>query len=181
MRLKAVPIVGDAWGKFRRELKLFETFEIHTRMLGWDDKWSFLEHRFVKDGRTAGVVVMRGVFRAAERHAAGAAGERPRPAGTVAGHAGMADRMVRQLRRHERPAAHGRSQELKPLDTQRAHCSLQLGQQQRAFLLAGVREHQHFHFTHLRIAFAQDGMASLGQLDLDDAAMRRIGRALDPP
>jgi hypothetical protein len=64
MRLKAVPIVGDAWGKFRRELKLFETFEIHTRMLGWDDKWSFLEHRFVKDGRTAGVVVMRGVFRA---------------------------------------------------------------------------------------------------------------------
>ncbi|MYM21997.1 thioesterase [Duganella sp. FT135W] len=64
LRLKAVPIVGDAWGKFRRELKLFETFEIHTRMLGWDDKWSFLEHRFVKDGRTAGVVIMRGVFRA---------------------------------------------------------------------------------------------------------------------
>ena len=32
-------------------------------MLGWDEKWSFVEHRFVKDGRVAGVVVMRGVFR----------------------------------------------------------------------------------------------------------------------
>lgn len=63
LRRKAVPIVGDAWGKFRRELKLFETFEIHTRMLGWDEKWSFLEHRFIKDGRVAGVVLMRGVFR----------------------------------------------------------------------------------------------------------------------
>jgi acyl-CoA thioesterase FadM len=65
LRHKAVPIVGDAWGKFRRELRLFESFEVHTRMLGWDDKWSFLEHRFVKDGRVVGVVVMRGLFRAA--------------------------------------------------------------------------------------------------------------------
>lgn len=66
LRHKAVSIVGDAWGKFRRELKVFESFEIHTRMLGWDDKWSFLEHRFVKDGRVAGVVVMRGVFRSSK-------------------------------------------------------------------------------------------------------------------
>jgi acyl-CoA thioesterase FadM len=31
---KALPIVGDNWGKFRKELKLFQKFEIHTRMLG---------------------------------------------------------------------------------------------------------------------------------------------------
>ena len=64
LRHKAVPIVGDVWGKFRRELRLFERFEIHTRMLGWDEKWSFMEHRFVKDGRVLGVVLMRGLFRA---------------------------------------------------------------------------------------------------------------------
>jgi len=63
LRHKALPIVGDVWGKFRRELKLFETFEIHTRMLGWDEKWSFVEHRFVKEGRVVGVVIMRGLFR----------------------------------------------------------------------------------------------------------------------
>jgi acyl-CoA thioesterase FadM len=64
LRHKALPIVGDTWGKFRRELRLFESFEIHTRMLGWDQKWSFMEHRFVKNGRVLGVVVMRGLFRA---------------------------------------------------------------------------------------------------------------------
>lgn len=63
LRHRARPIVGDVWGKFRRELKLFERFEIHTRLLGWDDKWSFIEHRFVKDERTVGVVIMRGLFR----------------------------------------------------------------------------------------------------------------------
>lgn len=63
---KALPIVGDTWAKFRRELRLFESFEIHTRMLGWDQKWSFMEHRFVKDERVLGVVIMRGLFRAAK-------------------------------------------------------------------------------------------------------------------
>ncbi len=66
LRTKALPIVGDTWGKFRRELKLFEAFEIHSRMLGWDDKWSFMEHRFVSKGRVIGVVVMRGLFRSAK-------------------------------------------------------------------------------------------------------------------
>lgn len=66
LRHRAVPIVGDTWGKFRRELRLFESFEIHTRMLGWDDKWSFVEHRFVRQGRVAGVVIMRGLFRSSQ-------------------------------------------------------------------------------------------------------------------
>ena len=66
LRHKAVPIVGDVWGKFRRELRLFEAFEIHSRMLGWDDKWVFMEHSFVRNGRVLGVVIMRGVFRSAK-------------------------------------------------------------------------------------------------------------------
>ncbi|MCU1740961.1 MULTISPECIES: acyl-CoA thioesterase [Pseudomonas] len=65
LRHRAVPIVGDTWGKFRRELRLFETFEIHSRILGWDHKWSFMEHRFVSKGRVVGTVVMRGLFRSA--------------------------------------------------------------------------------------------------------------------
>lgn len=63
LRHRAIPVVGDVCGKFRRELKLFDRFEIHTRMLGWDEKWSFVEHRFVKDERVVAKVVMRGVFR----------------------------------------------------------------------------------------------------------------------
>ena len=64
LRRRAAPIVGDAMAKFRKDLKLFQRFEMQTRVLGWDEKWAFLEHRFVRHGRVLGVVVMRGVFRA---------------------------------------------------------------------------------------------------------------------
>ncbi len=60
---RAAPIVGDAMAKFRKDLKPFERFEMHTRLLGWDDKWAFMEHRFMRGGRVAGTVVMRGLFR----------------------------------------------------------------------------------------------------------------------
>jgi acyl-CoA thioesterase FadM len=62
-RQRAFPVVGDAIAKFRRDLKLFETFEIHTRLLGWDHKWGFIEHRFMRNRRVIGVVVIRGIFK----------------------------------------------------------------------------------------------------------------------
>jgi acyl-CoA thioesterase FadM len=61
----AFPIVGDAMAKFRRDLRLFEKVEIRTRLLGWDHKWGFLEHRFVRMDRVLGVVAIRGVFKGA--------------------------------------------------------------------------------------------------------------------
>lgn len=64
LRRRAAPIVGDAMAKFRKDLKPFERFELHTRVLGWDEKWVFMEHRFVRGERVAGLVVMRGLFRA---------------------------------------------------------------------------------------------------------------------
>jgi len=60
---KAFPIIGDAIAKFRQDLKLFQRFEIHTRLIGWDHKWGFLEHRFVRNDRVIGVVAIRGVFK----------------------------------------------------------------------------------------------------------------------
>jgi acyl-CoA thioesterase FadM len=62
-RHKAYPVIGDAIAKFRRDLKVFQSFEIHTRLLGWDSKWGFIEHRFVRGGRVIGVVTIRGVFK----------------------------------------------------------------------------------------------------------------------
>jgi acyl-CoA thioesterase FadM len=63
LRRKAAPIVGDNMAKFRKDLKVFERYEMHTRVLGWDEKWVFMEHRFVRGGRVAGLVIMRGLFR----------------------------------------------------------------------------------------------------------------------
>jgi len=62
-RQKAFPMIGDAIAKLRHDLKVFQTFEIHTRLIGWDRKWGFLEHRFVRKDRVIGVVAIRGVFK----------------------------------------------------------------------------------------------------------------------
>jgi acyl-CoA thioesterase FadM len=60
---KAFPVIGDAIAKFRHDLKVFQTFEIQTRLIGWDRKWGFMEHRFVRMDRVVGVVAIRGVFK----------------------------------------------------------------------------------------------------------------------
>jgi acyl-CoA thioesterase FadM len=62
-RHQAHPVVGDAIARFRRDLRAFQSFEIHTRLIGWDEKWGFLEHRFVRGGRVIGVVAVRGLFK----------------------------------------------------------------------------------------------------------------------
>jgi len=59
----ALPVVGDAIAKFRKELGVLQKFCIETRMLGWDERWGFIEHRFVRGGRVLGVVAIRGVFK----------------------------------------------------------------------------------------------------------------------
>lgn len=109
LRNRAIPVVGDVWGKFRRELKLFEAFEVHTRMLGWDDKWSFVEHRFVKDGRVVGVVIMRGLFRAAKgtvspaafAHELGVPEQSPALPGWLSEWSASCEQLSRQLRSEE--------------------------------------------------------------------------------
>lgn len=65
-RQAAYPIVGDAFAKFRRELRVFQTCEIQSRLVGWDDRWGFFEHRFLREGRVIGVVAIRGLFRNAQ-------------------------------------------------------------------------------------------------------------------
>jgi acyl-CoA thioesterase FadM len=62
-REKALPVIGDAIAKFRQDLRLFQAFEIHTRLIGWDRKWGFIEHRFLRHDRVIGVVAIRGVFK----------------------------------------------------------------------------------------------------------------------
>src|SRR4026207_1790134 len=63
---RAVPLIGDAAAKFRKNLKLFQRYDLQSRLLGWDDKWTFMEHRFVRDDRVVGVVIIRGQLRNAD-------------------------------------------------------------------------------------------------------------------
>lgn len=40
--------VGAAEVQYLDELKMFECFELTTQVVGWDDKWVYVEHRMVR-------------------------------------------------------------------------------------------------------------------------------------
>lgn len=56
------PIAGDSNARYSASLRPFQRYELHTRLLGWDAKWFFAEHRFMLGARVAAVVVVRYLF-----------------------------------------------------------------------------------------------------------------------
>src|SRR5437588_12229641 len=39
------PVVASAIVRYRREIKWMEKFTLRSRIVGWDDKWVYFEHR----------------------------------------------------------------------------------------------------------------------------------------
>ncbi len=65
-RWKAV--LGSNAIQFRRELRLGETGVMSTRLLGWDERWFFLEHRVeTVDGKPVALSLARAGLRRAGR------------------------------------------------------------------------------------------------------------------
>ena len=64
LRHRWMPLVGGITMRYRRSLDPFEAYTLHTRLLGWDAKWVYLEQRFFKrDGELAAEGVVRALFR----------------------------------------------------------------------------------------------------------------------
>ncbi|GLH74647.1 thioesterase [Geothrix limicola] len=64
LRNRWKPLVGGVSMRYRRSLDPFERYELHTRLLGWDAKWFYLEQRFLKcGGDLAAEGVVRALFR----------------------------------------------------------------------------------------------------------------------
>ena len=60
------PIAGDANARFSKALRVFEVYELQTRLLGWNEKWLFTEHRFAQGDRVVATVVVRYLFHSAD-------------------------------------------------------------------------------------------------------------------
>jgi acyl-CoA thioesterase FadM len=56
-------VVGAVEMEFLKEIPLFSSFEIVTRIVGWDEKWFFMEQRFEKNGVLLAIGRVQGVFR----------------------------------------------------------------------------------------------------------------------
>jgi acyl-CoA thioesterase FadM len=57
------PVVASAIVRYRREIKWMEKFTLRSRIVGWDEKWVYFEHRFERDGDLAAISYARGVMR----------------------------------------------------------------------------------------------------------------------
>lgn len=56
------PVVAASTMKYRRSLKLFDRFEITTRLLGWDERVAYLEQVFTRGGELCARGVVAGRF-----------------------------------------------------------------------------------------------------------------------
>ena len=63
LRRNCWPVLGGAIVRFRRELRLLESFELATRFLGWDGKWIFIEQRFEKGAEVHAAAIHKIVMR----------------------------------------------------------------------------------------------------------------------
>jgi YbgC/YbaW family acyl-CoA thioester hydrolase len=56
------PVVGNIDIKFRRPLMPFQSFEVHTRLLCWDEKWLYLEQCLESASGVHAIATVRGLF-----------------------------------------------------------------------------------------------------------------------
>ncbi len=59
------PVMGGCVVRYRRSILPFERFDIRSRVIGWDDKWFYVEHIAEKNGQFCAVGHMRTVIRGA--------------------------------------------------------------------------------------------------------------------
>jgi acyl-CoA thioesterase FadM len=57
------PIMGGAVVRYRRSVLPFQRFSIRSRVVGWDEKWIYVEHVVEKDGAFCAIGHMRTVIR----------------------------------------------------------------------------------------------------------------------
>ena len=62
IRKKWLPVVQAQEVKYFKPINPFEQFDVLTRLTYWDDKYWYIEHRFVVGDRLCAILQVRGVF-----------------------------------------------------------------------------------------------------------------------
>ena len=57
------PLVGTAILHYFRPIQPFASYDLRTRLVCWDDKWFWVNHRFELEGQLMATGAIRGLFR----------------------------------------------------------------------------------------------------------------------
>lgn len=56
------PVIASLTIRFRRSLGLWQRFAIHTRTVCWDERWFYMEQRFVRGGDEVARAIVKAAF-----------------------------------------------------------------------------------------------------------------------
>jgi acyl-CoA thioesterase FadM len=67
LKEKAIPVLSAAQVRYRLQLHFWEPYDMETRIICWDDKWVYLQQRFIvvkgkRAGETAAIALFKGAF-----------------------------------------------------------------------------------------------------------------------
>ena len=58
VKTRSVPVLGASQIRYRRPLNLWERYTLQTQIVAWDDKWIFIEQRFLVADKPSGKLVL---------------------------------------------------------------------------------------------------------------------------
>lgn len=56
------PLVASTMIRYQKPLLCFQTFELTTRILAWDDRWFFIEQVFIRGEKIIAKALVKGLF-----------------------------------------------------------------------------------------------------------------------
>ncbi|MBU6153368.1 MAG: acyl-CoA thioesterase [Bdellovibrionales bacterium] len=62
------PLVGAVNIRYKISLLPFQRYRLHTKVIGWDEKWFYIEQRFERKNRTVAVGLVKALFRGDHRN-----------------------------------------------------------------------------------------------------------------
>ncbi|WP_417782111.1 thioesterase family protein [Terasakiella pusilla] len=65
-KYKWMPLLGSSTIRYFKSLRPFQKFNLETRIVGWDDKWVFMEQKFISKGHLYAVGTVKVLFRGKE-------------------------------------------------------------------------------------------------------------------
>jgi acyl-CoA thioesterase FadM len=63
------PVMGGVTVRYRRSILPFQRFLVRSRVVGWDEKWFYIEHIAERNGQQCAIGIARTVIRTRERTA----------------------------------------------------------------------------------------------------------------
>ena len=57
------PLVGGVNIRYKQSLTPLQKYRLHTKVIGWDEKWFYIEQRFERRNRTIAVGLVKALFR----------------------------------------------------------------------------------------------------------------------